>query len=164
MKLQVIIDGHAHEVESPPADRTRTQRKLIIDGKSHEVDIVRVEPNLYSVLINGQSIEVTTSDDDYVWVDTERLTASQRDPRQWTQGQSSDSEHGTVTIKAAMPGKVVEVLVELGEMIETGQGLLVVEAMKMQNEVKAPKSGAVQAIRVEAGDSVSAGQALIVVE
>lgn len=164
MKLEIIIDGTSYQVEAPPADCSTTQRELVIDGETHHADIVRVEPGVYSVIIDGQSIEATTADQNHIWVDNHRVAAEQRDPRQWSQGQSSGANEGTATIKAAMPGKVVEVLVKPGEMIETGQGLLVVEAMKMQNEVKSPKSGTVQAVQVTAGDSVSPGQPLVIVE
>lgn len=164
MKLEILIDGKSYQVDAPPADRCTARRELIIDGDSHHADITRVEPGVYSILINGRSIEATTADQGYVWVDNQRFTAEQRDPRQWSQGQASGANEGTATIKAAMPGKVVEILVKPGEMIETGQGLLVVEAMKMQNEVKSPKSGTVQTVQVAAGDSVSPGQPLVIVE
>jgi biotin carboxyl carrier protein len=63
-----------------------------------------------------------------------------------------------------MPGKVVRVMVEEGQPVESGQGLVVVEAMKMQNEIKSPKAGVVKAVHVREGGSVGAGQALLVVE
>ena len=63
-----------------------------------------------------------------------------------------------------MPGKVVKTLVAAGDPVETGQALLVVEAMKMQNDVKSPKAGVVASLEVREGDSVAAGQALAVVE
>jgi biotin carboxyl carrier protein len=135
----------------------------VINGETCSADIVRVEPGTYSVLINGQSIEAT-ADCDQIWIDGVSLTVERIDPRRWSQGQAAGADHGTVTIKAAMPGKVIEILAQPGQMIETGQGLLVVEAMKMQNEVKSPKAGTVQSVEVGAGDSVTAGQPLVVVE
>jgi biotin carboxyl carrier protein len=164
MKLQIFIDGRSYDVETPPIDDGRVQRQLVIDGETYDADIVGVEPGVFSILIDGKSVEAVTADDGHVWIDSARFEVEQRDPRQWCQGQADDTEHGIVTIKAAMPGKVVEVLVKSGEMIETGQGILVVEAMKMQNEVKSPKSGTIKAVQVAAGDSVSAGQALVIVE
>lgn len=71
---------------------------------------------------------------------------------------------GRAQVKAPMPGKVVRVLVEAGQAVEAGQGLVVVEAMKMQNELKSPKSGTVAELRVEAGSTVNAGDVLVVVE
>jgi biotin carboxyl carrier protein len=63
-----------------------------------------------------------------------------------------------------MPGKVVRVLVEAGQAVEAGQGVVVVEAMKMQNELKSPKAGAVAEVRVEPGATVNAGDVLVVIE
>jgi pyruvate carboxylase subunit B len=67
-------------------------------------------------------------------------------------------------IKAAMPGKVVRVLAGVGTQVEAGQSVLVIEAMKMQNELKAPKTGVVKKINVAEGAAVDAGQALAEVE
>ena len=71
---------------------------------------------------------------------------------------------GRAQVSARMPGKVVRVLVERGQEVEAGQGLVVVEAMKMQNELKSPKAGRVAELRVEPGATVNAGDVLAVVE
>jgi len=71
---------------------------------------------------------------------------------------------GRAQVAAPMPGKVVRVLVERGQAVEAGAGLVVVEAMKMQNELKSPKSGTVVELRVEAGATVNAGELLAVIE
>src|SRR5690606_30775671 len=113
-----------------------TQRALLIDGVPHTADVVLAEPNVYSVLIDGRSADVTVDGDGHVWVGSTRLAAEVQDPRKWSRGEGSGAAHGAISIKAAMPGKVVAVLVEVGETIETGKGVLVVEAMKMQNELK----------------------------
>ncbi|MBI4459929.1 MAG: biotin/lipoyl-binding protein [Acidobacteria bacterium] len=63
-----------------------------------------------------------------------------------------------------MPGKVIRVLVSENQSVEAGQGLLVVEAMKMQNEIKSPRAGCVQKVRVREGQTVTAGEVLLVVE
>ena len=79
-------------------------------------------------------------------------------------GASGGEQGGRVQVKAPMPGKVVRVLVEAGQAVESGQGLVVVEAMKMQNELKSPKAGSVAELRAEAGATVNAGDVLVVVE
>ncbi|MET0650163.1 MAG: acetyl-CoA carboxylase biotin carboxyl carrier protein subunit [Pyrinomonadaceae bacterium] len=71
---------------------------------------------------------------------------------------------GLAQVKAPMPGKVVRVLVEAGQAVEAGQGVVVVEAMKMQNELKSPKSGIVAELRAEPGATVNAGDVLVVIE
>jgi pyruvate carboxylase len=79
-------------------------------------------------------------------------------------GAGGGEQGGHAPVKAPMPGKVVRVLVEAGQEVEAGQGLVVVEAMKMQNELKSPKSGTVAEVRAEAGATVNAGDVLVVVE
>ena len=79
-------------------------------------------------------------------------------------GGAGAEQGGRAQVKAPMPGKVVRVLVEAGQAVEAGQGLVVVEAMKMQNELKSPKSGTVAELRAEAGATVNAGDVLAVIE
>ena len=79
-------------------------------------------------------------------------------------GSGGGEQGGRAQVKAPMPGKVVRVLVEAGQAVEAGQGLVVVEAMKMQNELKSPKSGTVAELRAEPGSTVNAGDVLVVVE
>lgn len=79
-------------------------------------------------------------------------------------GAGAGEQGGLAQVKAPMPGKVVRVLVEAGQAVESGQGLVVVEAMKMQNELKSPKSGIVAELRAETGATVNAGEVLVVVE
>ncbi len=70
----------------------------------------------------------------------------------------------TITLKAQMPGKVVKVLLNEGDPVDAGEGLVIIEAMKMQNELRSPKSGTVLSCEVEEGDTVSAGQMLFRIE
>ena len=88
-----------------------------------------------------------------------------RDPRRLRRAQDNTAYgQGSASIVAAMPGKLVRVLVEVGARVEAGTGLLVVEAMKMQNELKAPIAGTVVSLRTDAGATVNAGDVLAVVE
>ena len=87
------------------------------------------------------------------------------DPKSLRSGQNSDRHHhGVAEILAPMPGKVVRVQLEAGANVEKGAGIVVVEAMKMQNEMKSPRAGVVVAINVKPGDTVNAGDVLAVVE
>ena len=87
------------------------------------------------------------------------------DPKRLRSGQNSDRHHhGATEIRAQMPGKVVRVQIEAGASVEKGAGIVVVEAMKMQNEMKSPREGVVVSINVKAGDTVNAGDVLAVVE
>ena len=87
------------------------------------------------------------------------------DPKRLRSGQNSDRHHqGVAEILAPMPGKVVRVQLEAGANVEKGAGVVVVEAMKMQNEMKSPRTGVIVAINVQPGDTVNAGDVLAVVE
>ena len=87
------------------------------------------------------------------------------DPKRLRSGQNSDRHHhGVAEILAPMPGKVVRVQLEAGANVEKGTGIVVVEAMKMQNEMKAPRAGVLVSVNVKPGDTVNAGDVLAVIE
>jgi biotin carboxyl carrier protein len=90
----------------------------------------------------------------------EELVAEVFDPRAWRGRHSAAEAEGRQQIVAPMPGKIVRVLVREGELVEAGQGLLVVEAMKMQNEIRSPKSGTVERVLAQEGQPVNAGEIL----
>lgn len=86
------------------------------------------------------------------------------DPRSWRGRRHGGAEaEGRQQITAPMPGKVVRLLVKAGDTVEAGQGLLVVEAMKMQNEIRSPKRGEVERVLVVEGQAVNAGEVLCAV-
>ena|SRR5438552_18819529 len=126
-------------------------------------DIRQVEPGVYSVLVNGRSYNVRA--------DGANVSACQRtfaveviDPRRWNWDRNHRQAEGLQKVAAAMPGKVVRVLVSQGEQVEAGQGLFVVEAMKMQNEMKAVRAGRVVSLAAVAGATVNAGEILATIE
>ena len=125
---------------------------LISDGLVYECRVEReggsARPASLSVHTRNHSYRVTL-------IDPKRLRAAR------SAGAQTD---GSAQVKAVMPGKVVRVLVEQGEVVEAGQGLLVVEAMKMQNEMKSPRAGRVFELQAKAGATVNAGDVLAVIE
>lgn len=150
MKWQVAVDGRIVEIDSERLDCVR-----------------QVEPGVYSVLLDGVSYEIR------IQQSSERLTAAAagrrfavevRDPRDATRGSSASIGSGRQSVTAPMPGRVVRLLVAKDDMVETSQGLVVVEAMKMQNELKAARPGRVIDIRAREGDTVAAGDVLLVLE
>jgi len=148
MKLQILVNGHAVEVGSENLDR-----------------IVQVEPGVYSVLVEGRSFEarvIRTGAGMRLELDGRRFTAEVRDPRDRGQKPAAALGSGRQSVAAPMPGKVIRVLVREGDAVEVGQGLVVVEAMKMQNEMKALRDGNVVEVRVRDGETVSAGDVLVV--
>jgi biotin carboxyl carrier protein len=127
--------------------------------------IVQVEPGVYSVLVEGRSFEarvIRTGAGMRLELDGRRFTAEVRDPRDRGQKPAAALGSGRQSVAAPMPGKVIRVLVREGDAVEVGQGLVVVEAMKMQNEMKALRDGNVVEVRVRDGETVSAGDVLVV--
>jgi biotin carboxyl carrier protein len=141
-------------------------RKVLVNGRPQELrpdaDIVQVEPGVFSVLLDGRSFEVRAGDD-LVTVDGHRYDVEVHDPRELRRRDTGAAAEGQQILKASMPGKVVRLLVAEGEDVSANQGLLVVEAMKMQNEVKSPRAGRVISVRVTEGSAVGAGDVLAVV-
>jgi biotin carboxyl carrier protein len=128
-----------------------------------DADVVETEPGVWSVLSGGRSWEVRVVDDEIV-IDGYGFLAEVDDPRQWKRSARAADAHGPAALTAAMPGKIVRVLVAAGDAVVAGQGVLVIEAMKMQNELKAPRDGRVAAIEVRENDSVNAGAKLLTIE
>ncbi len=130
---------------------------------SGKPDVVEVEPGVYSVLLNGRSYEARV-DGDQVSIGGHRIRVEIADPRRWNPAKPGLKSEGRESIKAPMPGKIVRVLVKAGDEVTAGQGLVVIEAMKMQNELKAARSGRVASVFVKENDAVVAGTVLAAIE
>jgi len=165
MIYEVTIAEKVYRVELV---RTEQQWKCKLDGHELPLDVVYAQDGMLSLLLQGKSYEVkqeTVGAESNVVVGQERFSATVRDPRSFrSRRHSGASEQGVMKIKAPMPGKVVRILAPAGTQVEMGQSVVVIEAMKMQNELKAPKTGVVKKINVEEGAAVDAGQALAEVE
>ena len=165
MTYAVEIDGARRSVEFTPA-RAAGRATFYIDGRAVEVDAVRLSRGAYSILIGGRSIDVTVEESAVglvIRAGGQEFRVNVFDPRSWRRGRSSGMElQGRQQLVAPMPGKIVRVLVAAGQEVAAGQGLLVIEAMKMQNEVRSPKSGTVEKLAGE-GRTVNAGDILAVV-
>jgi biotin carboxyl carrier protein len=119
------------------------------------------------VLLDGASYEIRvteTPDGLSAEARNRRFAVDVRDPRDTRRDGTSAVGSGRQKIAAPMPGKVVRVLVNVGDTVDAGQGLIVVEAMKMQNEMKAARPGHVIEIRAVAGQTVGAGDTLLILE
>ncbi len=162
MKIEVRIDNQTRIVE---LTRDAERWHVSLDGEPVEVDAVEIAPNILSILLNGKSHEVriTPTPSGALTLQTahREFTAEVLDPRAWRGRRHGALEaEGRQQILAPMPGKIVGVLVQAGEKVEVGQGLIVVEAMKMQNEIRSPKSGTVERLLVQEGQPVNAGEVL----
>lgn len=168
MKLKAQLAGEDHEVSLDLQADKATAR---IDGRDYEVEVRPLARGEY-LLLHGAAVykcrvlnkdtarasfEVTLQGQSY------DITIS--DPKRLGRGQAPGlHDHGAAEIISPMPGKVVRVLVKAGARVAAGAGIIVVEAMKMQNEMKAPKAGIVVSINAEAGATVNAGDVLAVIE
>jgi biotin carboxyl carrier protein len=133
----------------------------------NSAQIELVEPGVYSVLMDGHSYEARVEPADsgvVVFIDGYRFEIEVRDPRRRSRQSGKREIAGRLTVVAPMPGKIVRLLVAVGDTVAAGQGLLVIEAMKMQNEVKSPKAGVVVALEAREGATAAAGETLAVIE
>jgi biotin carboxyl carrier protein len=162
MKLGAQIDDHNYEVE---IKREGSRVSASIDGREYELEASEPESGVYLLKHENRVFEVYVSPDGMVNVGGHQLEVKISDPKR-LRGARGDAEHGdgTAEIKTAMPGKIVRILVGEGDEVEKGDGVIVVEAMKMQNEMKAPKAGVVKQIGVKEGDTVNAGDILATIE
>jgi biotin carboxyl carrier protein len=137
-----------------------------VDGRRVEAEAVRISHGAYSILLNGRSLEITveeTSGGLLARANGREFQVEVTDPRSWRRARGAGIElEGRQQLVAPMPGKIVRVLVAAGQQVAAGQGLLVIEAMKMQNEIRSPKSGTVEKLARE-GQTVNAGEVLAVV-
>ena len=165
MIYEVKIESKSYRVELV---RRGTGWSCKLDGHDFPFDVTSLQNGLLSVLVQGKSYEVrqeVAGSETSVVVGHERFKATVRDPRSLrSRGRGGDSGQGPRKIVAPMPGKVVRIVAPPGAEVEAGQPVLVIEAMKMQNELKAPKKGKVRRITVTEGAAVEAGQTLAEVE
>lgn len=165
MTYDITIDGKNHRLELNRSDG-RWQCRL--DGRELQMDAILSRRDVLSVIIEGKSYEVKrelSAADLHLWVGPVRYAAEVRDPRSLRSRKGAGAEEaGPRKLVAPMPGKVVRVLVAEKTQVEAGQGIIVVEAMKMQNEIKSPKAGVVQKLVASDGAAVNAGDILAIVE
>jgi len=143
---RVSVDGNEFLVDGKKTGRTNYS--LIVDNRSFEIE-VNHKGDEYRVLVDGRNYHVHLMDE-------RRVRAGG--------GQSGGGLQGRRTVSVPMPGKVIAILVAEGDAVEKGQGLVIVEAIKMENEVRSPIAGEVKEIKVKHGDTVEGGAALLVVE
>jgi biotin carboxyl carrier protein len=140
-----------------------------VDGNEFMVDGKKTGRTNYSLIVDNRSfeIEVDNTDDEYrVLVDGRNYHINMVDERRMRVGaaQAGMQLQGRQKVSVPMPGKVIAILVSEGDQVEKGQGLVIVEAMKMENEVHSPITGEVKEIKVKPGDTVEGGAVLLVVE
>jgi biotin carboxyl carrier protein len=168
MRLTAEIDGREHALEL----RREGARVLAkVDGREYELEARETEGGATLLTHGGRVFECRAESAGArgeAWrvdVGGQRFEVALVDPRRLRAGGAGAGQAaGRAAVTSSMPGKVVRVLVERGAQVEAGDALVVVEAMKMQNELKSPKAGAVVELQAREGATVNAGEVLAVVE
>jgi biotin carboxyl carrier protein len=176
LKLRVEVDGEDFSLDLRrngasseyrlSVQRTPADGQAILNS-SGTASVVEVMPCVFSVLLSHRSFTVYVVPNGAnleIWSGGRRHVVSIADARDRASKSKNVSAAGPMEVRAQMPGKVIKLLVQAGTAVEAGQGLIVVEAMKMQNEMNSPKKGIVSKIHAIEGATVVAGEALIVVE
>lgn len=164
MIFDVTVNEQDYRVEIEPQEgRSWTCR---VNGEQVVVDAASAASGVLSLLIGGESYEVVAnSAREQLGIGGIRYAVEVRDPRAWrTRKARTGAGGGPKKILAPMPGKVVRVVAPVGTEVEQGVGVIVIEAMKMQNELKSPKKGRVASVLVIEGGAVNAGDVLAVIE
>ena len=166
MKYLADIDGKEYAIEF---SRSGDVVNAVIDGRTYQVETSNPGSGVHLIKDAGRIFEVFVSKNDdgnfNVSVAGNDLSIGLADPKRLRNRSSAAGDHdGIAEIKTAMPGKIVRVLVAVGDQVEKNDGVIVVEAMKMQNELRSPKSGTVRDIRFAEGSTVAAGDILISIE
>ena len=168
MKLTAELNNEKHVVE---ITRDGSHLNAVVDGRVYEIEASAPEPNIYLFKHANKIYQIFVSPNDKpgepfaVTVGNQNFEIKIYDPKRLRGSNGAGVEaDGASEIKTAMPGKLVRILVEAGAEIKKGDGVLIVEAMKMQNEMKSPKDGIVKEIRFAEGATVNAGDVLAVIE
>ena len=163
MKYITIINDKKFEIDIDKSGR------LLVNGEPREVDFLELDTELYSMIMQGKSYEIAIQEqDDSVEISMQGrvMTGQVLDERAqllMTRRAGATAGSGELSIKAPMPGLIVAVAVNEGDTVKQGQTVVILESMKMQNELKAPREGVVQRISVQAGQSVEQNKLLITI-
>lgn len=166
MKLELEIEGQVIEAEFAATDGNA---QLTLGEQTHTAEISQPEPGFYVVQLNNRvyrcALDKQPTGETEIVVNGTRIPVKVRDKKRLRGNAGAGAAAGgKATLISPMPGKIVRVLVSVGDEVAANQGVLVVEAMKMQNEVQSPKAGKVTEIRVTEGQTVNAGEKLAVIE
>jgi biotin carboxyl carrier protein len=162
--LEVLLEGQLEKVSVQPSG---SGLQVFLHNQWVDMDVAKISDSVYSLIFNGQSHHAVISDVDEVLeivADGISFQATVLDSRQLRSDPSSSGNRtGPSPVLAPMPGKIVRILVAVGDSVREGQGVVVIEAMKMQNELKTTKAGTVEQVNVVENQTVNAGESLVVV-
>jgi biotin carboxyl carrier protein len=163
MIFDVTVNGHDYRVQvEQQEDGTWSCQ---VNGDQIALDSSQMSAGVLSILVGGESYEVVADSPQQIAIRGNRYSVEVRDPRSWRSRRAlAGTETGPKKVVAPMPGKVVRVIAQPGAEIELNGGVIVIEAMKMQNELRSPKKGRVAKVLVAEGAAVNAGDVLAIIE
>ena len=164
MIFDVTVNGRNYRVELEQVATGNWAGR--VNGEDVAVNVATTSAGVLSMLIGGESYEIIANPaQQQIAIRGVRYSVEVRDPRSWrTRRSRAGGQEGAKRITAPMPGKIVRVIAPPGTEVEQGAGVIVIEAMKMQNELKSPKKGKVAKIVAAEGAPVNAGDVLAVIE
>ncbi len=168
MRYVANLQGAEQELEIEELTQAGTFQ-VRFGERQIDADIRQVGPSSFSIIIGNRSfdMDVVREGEELIVFSRAGVTrlTLENAARKITRGAGRGREvSGRAEMRAMMPGRVVSVLVQQGDEVEAGQGVVVVEAMKMENELKSPKKGKVAEVKVVAGQTVEKGELLVVIE
>ncbi|HSG68081.1 MAG TPA: biotin/lipoyl-containing protein [Bacteroidales bacterium] len=167
MSTEIKINDRSAQAEI--LSREGNKVVISIDGNKYEADIVEVEEGVYSILIEGRShnIELIRSGSKNYVVNTYSRSYDveivDAESRYLKSRRRDHGQEGTI-ISSPMPGKVVKILVEVGDHVKAGDTVIIVSAMKMESEYKVKTDRVIKEIKVKEGDTIQSNQPLVVIE
>ncbi|HMK73140.1 MAG TPA: biotin/lipoyl-containing protein [Myxococcaceae bacterium] len=169
VRYLATLHGHSERIPVDVEDLGGGRLVLHVNGARHEVDALALAHGAVSLLVDARSYDVEFDElgeevEVLVRGDLFRVDVADERTLRLRAGAAAFRVEGKVTVTSPMPGKVVRVLVRPGEAVAEGQGLVVVEAMKMENELKSPKTGTVGEVFAREGGTVEANAKLLTVE
>ena len=167
MAYKAMLGDQTYTISVHELDEHRY--KIVIDDEEHIIDGRRLTGHMYSLIVENKSftVDVAEKDDAYtVAYEGKSFQVGVLDERKVRRGGAGASLGGAgeKEVCSMMPGKVVELLVQAGDAVEKDQGVIIIEAMKMENEIRAPVAGTVKAVHVAAGQAVESGELLVELE
>jgi biotin carboxyl carrier protein len=171
MKLSAQVGAKERDVVVTPVAGNEGVVRVVVDGEERLIDARRVGPRTWSLILDGRVVtaDVETGKDGDLNVEIGGVVVPVKiiDARKKLLAAAQLSRpqvHGPTPVTAPMPGKVVKLLAAAGAAVTAGQGLVVVEAMKMENEIRAPRAGTVVAVHVKEGQAVEGQEPLVTLE
>lgn len=164
MKYITTVDNHEFTIELKP------NNEVLVNGETYNLDFEQMaDSGVYSILLNNHSIQAMVDERDKLYevqIRGELYQVQVQDERAYRLAQARGSladAHGEAVIKSPMPGIILKVLVEEGQHVSKGEKAIILESMKMENELRSPRDGVIHHISIHQGSSVEKGQVLVTI-